>query len=900
MADNQNTPLLKLSDINYDELSPMMRQYYDIKKDLPEAIVFYRLGDFYEMFFDDAIYVSRLLELALTRRDCGNNMRAPMCGVPFHSYQSYAQKLISSGLKVAICEQLEDPALTKGLVKRGIVNILTPGTATDFMGGEGDKDNNYLMSIYCIGSQFGIAAADISTGDFDATQLTFEANGEHLMNLIGRYRPSEILYNPAFESTPEYEVIRQGFTTSFTKRSDRSFDGDTVKKHKYVMQDIDKFYDPSMLLSACGAIAQYAEETKTGRVMYLNTVKCFVMSDTMELDYSTRTNLELTATIRSKSKRGSLLWAIDRTKTAMGGRLLRKWIEEPLVVTSLINSRLDAVEEAYDKYMARQEMIEALSGLYDIERLSGKVSLGSCNARDLISLRNSLAKIPFLIECSSQFKKGIFKQINKDLDPLQDIYELIDSGISEECPLTLKDGDIIKRGYSEECDELYEIATNAKQYILQLENSEKEKTGIKTLKISYNKVFGYYIEVPRSQADNVPDNYIRKQTLANNERYITPEIKVLEDKIVNASSKRVALEYELFNEIRIKVAAASERLFRTARAVALIDVISSLAQLASDENYCRPVVDNSEIIEIEAGRHPVVEKTLNDTAGFISNDTSLDENRRLMVLTGPNMAGKSTYMRQVAIITLMAQIGSFVPAKSARIGLVDHIFTRIGASDDISMGQSTFMVEMREVSYILKNATRRSLLLLDEVGRGTSTYDGLSIAWAVIEYIMDPNILYSRTIFATHYHELNQLSRICRGVFNNHVDVKENKDGVVFLHKIVDGGTSDSYGIEVARLAGVPNDVLLRSKSILGELERIGNFKVVGSTKVEDGVLMPSSDAMPGQESIFNPGNVVYRKEDKLRSAIRDVDITRITPLEAMNILYELVKITGEEDNGEN
>jgi len=900
MSDNDNSVLLRLSDINPDDLSPMMRQYYDTKTRLPDTIIFYRLGDFYEMFFDDAIFVSKLLELALTRRDCGNNMRAPMCGVPFHAYQSYAQKLVTSGYKVAICEQLEDPALAKGLVKRGIVNILTPGTATDMLGNGNDKDNNYLMSIYCVGSQFGVAVADISTGEFEATQLTFDANSEHLMNLIGKYKPSEILYNDAFESCIEFKVIKNGFSTSFTRRSDRDFSADTIKKQHITCEDIDKFYDPVLLLSACGAITIYAEETKTNKVAYLNRIKCFLVSDTMELDYSTRTNLELTSTIRSKSRKGSLLWVMDRTKTAMGGRLLRKWIEEPLVVTSLINSRLDAVEEAYDKYMARQEIRECLTGLYDIERLAGKVSLGSCNARDLISLRNSLSKLPFLIECVSPFSKGVFRQIKGMLDPLNDVYELIEAGISEDCPLTIKDGDIIKRGYSAECDELYEIATNGKQYILQLENSEREKTGIKTLKISYNKVFGYYIEVPKSQADNVPDNYIRKQTLTNNERYITPEIKALEDKIVNASGKRVALEYELFMQIREKISQQYERIFACSRAVALIDVIFALAQLASDENYVKPVVDNSEVIEIEAGRHPVVEKMTTDSSGFISNDTDLNDNKRLMVLTGPNMAGKSTYMRQVAIIALMAQAGSFVPAKSARIGLVDHIFTRIGASDDISMGQSTFMVEMKEVSYILKNATRKSLLLLDEVGRGTSTYDGLSIAWAVIEYIMDPNILYSRTIFATHYHELNQLARICRGVFNNHVDVSENEDGVVFLHKIVDGGTSDSYGIEVARLAGVPGDVLERSKGILAELERIGNFKVAGNTQMEDGVLMPSSAPMPGQESLFDPGNVVYRREDKLRSAVRNIDITRITPLEAMNILYELVKITGEEDNGQN
>lgn len=891
-----NKPL-RLCDISPDDLSPMMQQYAELKTKLGDTILFYRLGDFYEMFFDDALYVSKTLELTLTARDCGNNMRAPMCGVPFHAFQTYANRLVSIGHKVAICEQLEDPALAKGLVKRGIVKVLTPGTMTDTTGLD-DRKNNYLMGIMCVGKQFGVAVADITTGDFEATQLSFADNGEHLINLIGKYLPSEIIHDKAFTDTREYQVIAKGFNTSYTLRSDRDFAPSRITSDKHIKTfGDDKFNDKELMFGACAAVLSYAEETQTDKVSHLREIKCFKVSDTMELDLTTRINLELTSTIRSKSKKGSLLWAIDRTKTAMGGRLLRKWVEEPLIITSSINARLDAVEEAESKFIARQEIMDGLTGLYDIERLAAKVSLGSINAREMLSLKNSIGKLPFLVTSCKAFSKGIFREISDILDPMEDIYELLDRAISEDPPVTIKDGDIIKRGYSAECDELYDIARNAKEYILALEAKEKERTGIKNLKIGYNRVFGYYVDVPRSNTTELPPEYTRKQTLANNERYISPELKELEDKILGAQTKRVALEYELFVQVRQKVSDNIGRLFGSARAVALLDVVTSLAELASEEGYVRPKVDNSEIIDIKDGRHPVVERMLTGDDRFIPNDTSLNDDNRLMVLTGPNMAGKSTYMRQVAIIVLMAQIGSFVPAKSAHIGLVDQIFTRIGASDDISMGESTFMVEMKEVSSILRNASRRSLLLLDEVGRGTSTYDGLSIAWAVIEYIIDPNILFARTIFATHYHELNQLQKMTKGVFNNHVDVKETDDGVVFLHKIVNGGTSDSYGIEVARLAGIPEDVLKRSRSILKELERIGNFKVTGNVEMDGGQAQPASTAMPGQESIFNPDNVVYRKEDKLRKTVKEIDITKVTPLEAMNILYGLIEEVKAEDN---
>ena len=890
---------MSLSDLKPEELSPMMQHDADMKAKCQDSFLLYRLGDFYEMFFDDAVKAAKILELALTRRDCGSGYRAPMCGIPFHAYSSYANKLVSSGYKVAICEQLEDPSLAKGLVKRGLIRILTPGTVTDALD---DRKNNYLMSICCIGSQFGVACADISTGDLEATQLTLPDNKEHLINLVSRYQPSEIICNKAFEDTACCQVIKTGTNIVLTLRNDRDFARDSVDKTEIRPDNLKLFSDPSLLISACGALILYAAETQTEKVKHLRDIHCFKISDSMELDHATRTNLELTQTIRGKTKRGSLLWAIDRTKTAMGGRLLRKWVEEPLISVTAINKRLDAVEEAKDKYIARQEIIESLTGLYDIERLAGKVSLGTCNARDLLSLRNSLAKLPFVKERLENFSKGIFKDIKELLDPMEDICELLEKGIAEDPPVTVKEGGIIKRGYNAECDELNDIALNAKEYIMNLEAGERERTGIKTLKISYNKVFGYYIDIPKSQSDKVPEEYERKQTLVNNERYITPQIKELEEKIVSASGRRVALEYELFSQIRDRVLGESKRLFGTASAVAMTDCITALAELAESENYVRPVVDMSEDIEIKSGRHPVVEKMMSsDGESFVPNDIQLDNEKRLMVLTGPNMAGKSTYMRQAALIVLMAQTGSFVPAEAARIGLVDHIFTRIGASDDISTGQSTFMVEMKEMSYIMKNATRRSLLLLDEVGRGTSTYDGLSIAWAAIEYIVDPGVLYARTIFATHYHELNQMERLNRGVFNCHVEVSENDGSVRFLHKISAGGTSDSYGIEVARLAGLPEDILKRSKSILSELERIGKFKVMGNTEgAPGGGTQLSSAAIPGQESFFNPENVLYQKEDKIRAMIKDLDVSRLTPIEAMNILYELHTMVKGEADGQN
>lgn len=895
ITDNTNGNRLTLDKIDISILSPMMKQYVETRLPLGDTILFYRLGDFYEMFFDDAIYVSKTLELTLTQRDCGSNLRAPMCGVPYHAYLTYANRLLASGHKIAICDQLEDPSMAKGIVKRGITKILTPGTLTDSNAID-DKRNNFLMSIYCIGRQYGVSVADITTGEFEGTQLTFIDNDEHLINLIGKYKPSEIIVNPDFEVTKAYKTIKQAFHIAFTTRNDRSFSVKRIQEHASTKSIIgkDSFTNPELVMCSAGGLLTYADETQTDTVYHLDNFKIIKLTDTMELDISTRTNLELTSTIRTNSKKGSLLWAIDRTKTAMGGRLLRSFVEAPLIDVNQINARLDAVSLCYDKFIARQEIIECLTGLYDIERLASKVALGNCNARDLLSLKNSLSKLPFIYDRVQEFDSvGLFKDIKSMLDPMQDIYELLEASINEDAPLTIKEGDIIKRGFNSECDEIADIASNAKNYIMQIEAREREKTGIKTLKIGYNRVFGYYIEISKAQTVNAPETYIRKQTLTNGERYVTEELKELEDKILSSSSRRNTLEYEIFCSIREKVSKEQDRLFATVKACALLDVITSLAELATNENYVRPIIDDSEVIEITDGRHPVIEQVLSKDDGFVPNDTCINTEDRLMILTGPNMAGKSTYMRQVALIVLMAQMGSFVPASYAHIGLVDRIFTRIGASDDISLGQSTFMVEMMEVSNILRNSTRRSLLLLDEVGRGTSTYDGLSIAWSVIEYIINPNTLYSRTIFATHYHELNQLERVTKGVFNSHVEVKENDEGVVFLHKISSGGTSNSYGLEVARLAGIPTEVLNRGKDILSELERIGDFKVDSNLGSFENI----SEQRQIDTNLFSAENMSFKKNDPIREMISSIDITKLTPIEAMNILYQLGEMVDKEGN---
>ena len=869
--------LLTYASVDVSTLSPMMRQYFDMKKTAGDAILMFRLGDFYEMFFDDAILVSRILELTLTARDCGLEKRAPMCGVPHHSASSYMQRLITQGYKVAICEQMEDPALAKGLVKRSITRVLTPGTVIDTNGLD-EKKNNFLVCVYKVGMQYGLAAADITTGTMEATQLITGNTAQHLVNMLSKYRASELIFNEEFSKDQLFSYVCDNLVGSVTLRPNADFSSglservlpSDLKKGKEGKKKVKSSFAEEtkniLLTSAIDAILAYLDETQQSQVTHFSEARIYEVSDTMELDVATRSNLEITSTIRSKSKKGSLLWAIDLTQTSMGGRRLREWVEEPLIDVSSITSRLDAVEQA-------------------------KNALSSVNARDLLNLRNTLSKLPYIQECAAQFQSGILKDTVSELEDLSDIYQLLESSLCEDPPISVKEGGMFKDGFNEEADRLRRASKDGKSIILEMEAKEKEETGIKNLKISYNKVFGYYIEVSKGNVPLVPDRYIRKQTLTTGERYITDELKKIEDMIIGSTAKLVQLEYDLFCEIREKIASQVHRLFRVANALAVLDVIMSLGELAERNNYCRPKVDDTTALVIEDGRHPVVEKMLKE-GEFVPNGITMDESdHRIMILTGPNMAGKSTYMRQTALIVLLAQIGSFVPASFAHIGIVDRIFTRIGASDDISLGQSTFMVEMNEVSGILRNGTYRSLLLLDEVGRGTSTYDGLAIAWAIIEFIANRSIMFARTIFATHYHELNQLEKTLPGVYNAHVEVEEKNKEVSFLHKISMGGTSDSYGIEVARLAGVPSEVVERANVILSELDKKKMQINYSSGDGQEGFEGPIS----GQIPIFAPSQKVS-DSNSLRSELVNLDISRITPLEAMNILYSLIEKAKGDD----
>lgn len=881
--------------LNREFLTPMMLQYLDQKEQCRDAILMFRLGDFYEMFFDDAVTASSVLELALTGRDCGLDRRAPMCGIPHHAAQSYIAKLVSHGYKVAICDQMEDPALAKGIVKRAITRILTPGTLVDSSALD-DKKNNFILAIYRLGMQYGIAIADITTSTFEATQLVIGNTDAQLVNLLSRYSPSEILCNRAFAKSPLIRTVESQFSVVVQERPDKEFASDNTSRLRLEYStDRRNSDDRQLLLSASGALLRYLDETQRFEVNHFSKIRVFSIDDTMELDVPTRLNLELTQTIRSKSKRGSLLWAIDKTVTSMGARLLHRWLDEPLVRVDQINSRQDAIEEMVESFIFRQELIEAMTGIADMERLASKISLATAGPRDMIHLKNTLRKLPFLREAAERFSRGVLGERTSGFDDLNDVYDFIDASIDDDAPITVKEGGIIKQGYSEEIDRLKEAAEHGKDFIISLEASEREKTGIRNLKIGYNRVFGYYIEVSKSNLSAVPESFIRKQTLANAERFITEELKSMEDTILGAQQRLMTLEYELFTDIRNRVAEHAQRLYATADHIALLDVVSSLAELAQRESYIRPVIDDSSDLIIESGRHPVVEKML-QSGDFVPNDTLMnDDSRRIMVLTGPNMSGKSTYMRQVALIVLLAQIGSYIPAQYARIGIVDRIFTRIGSSDDISSGQSTFMIEMNEAASILRNATRRSLILMDEIGRGTSTFDGLAIAWSILEFIGDPAVMFARTIFATHYHELNAMEGRIPGIFNAHVAVEEKDGTVVFLHKIENGGTDDSYGIEVARLAGVPEDVILRAGKVLIELEKSkiiseGTAPSVDRTELTD--ITADGDLplrpMSGQMDIFTLRKSFVR-QDPIRDELLSLDITTMTPLESMNILYALI-----------
>ena len=833
------------------EFSPMMQHYLATKSQYKDCILFYRLGDFYEMFFDDAITTSRELELTLTGKDCGQEERAPMCGIPYHAAENYISKLISKGYKVAICEQLEDPKLAKGIVKRDVIRVVTPGTVMESNLLE-EKKNNYIMSIYKSGIFYGVTVCDISTGDFRTTQIKDHNNFAMLLDEISRYSPAEIIVNPMMaECTEEIDRIRERFEIYVTKLEESEFLGDyKVIDERYHLQDdngefVETIKDKGLCVASTSGLIKYLLDTQKNSLDHINTLKIYSTTKYMSLDINARRNLEITEKLRDKSKKGTLLWVLDKTSTAMGGRLLRRWLSDPLIDSKQINSRLDAVEELKNDLILKGDIIDLLKGVYDIERLAGKISYGSVNARELISLKNSVRQLPEIKKILSRTKSKMLVDLYESLDTLDDVYELIEKTIVDEPPISVKEGGLIKLGFDEEIDKLKTATTQGKNWLIELETREREATGIKGLKVGFNKVFGYYIEVTKSNINMVPDRYIRKQTLTTGERYITEELKNLENQILGAEEKVVNLEYNAFVQVRDQIEKQILRVQKSASIVSSLDVLCSFATVADEQNYVKPIIDNEGIIDIKDGRHPVIEKIL-PSGSFVQNDTYLDKkDNRLSIITGPNMAGKSTYMRQVALITLMAQCGCFVPASYAKIGVVDKIFTRVGASDDLSMGQSTFMVEMMEVATILKEATSNSLVILDEIGRGTSTYDGLSIAWAVAEYISDSEKCGAKTLFATHYHELTKLEEKLEGVKNYSIAVKEKGEDVIFLRKIVPGGTDESYGVHVAKLAGVPQVVTKRANEILRSLER----KSVLGEKVQE---KENKQVASGQLDLYN------------------------------------------------
>ncbi len=863
------------------EFSPMMQRYLETKEQYKDCILFYRLGDFYEMFFDDAITAARELEITLTGKDCGQEERAPMAGVPHHAAEMYISRLIAKGYKVAICEQLEDPKTAKGIVKRGVIRVVTPGTIVESNMLE-ERKNNYIMSIFKSGIYFGISVCDISTGEFYAAEIKDNNNFPQLLDEIARYSPSELVINSNLaDCTEEMSKIRERFNAYITRFQDKFFDTKPdIIKLRFNLVDtnqkpIENIEERSFAVASINALIEYIEQTQMTSLDHINKITIYEISKYMSLDINARRNLEITEKMRDKSKKGTLLWVLDKTSTSMGGRHLRRWLNDPLIDTLEINRRLEAVKELKENVMLRGDVIDNLKKVYDIERLAGKMAYGNANARDMITLKNSLARLPEVKSVLQNCNSPMLKDIYENLDELQDIHDLIEKSIVEDPPMTVKDGGIIKMGYNEEVDKLKTATTEGKNWIIQLEADEREKTGIKNLKVGFNKVFGYFIEVTKSNLDQVPERYIRKQTLTNAERYITEELKNLENQILGAEEKVVILEYDLFTKIREEIAKNIVRLQKTATMVSTLDVLASFAQVAEDMNYCMPQVDNSGVINIKGGRHPVIEKMLG-AGEFVENDTYLDKDEnRLSIITGPNMAGKSTYMRQVALITLMAQVGSFVPAEEAKIGVVDKIFTRVGASDDLSMGQSTFMVEMMEVATILKEATPNSLVILDEIGRGTSTYDGLSIAWAVAEYIANKEKCGAKTLFATHYHELTELEEKIEGVKNYSIAVKEKGEDIIFLRKIVRGGTDESYGIHVARLAGVPKMVTEEANKILKSLER----KNILTGKKEE---KKDKKQVEGQFDMYN------FKLAEIAHEIDKINLNELTPIDALNTLVKI------------
>lgn len=850
-----------------EKLSPMMQRYLETKEQYPDCILFYRLGDFYEMFFDDAKTASKELELTLTGKNCGLPERAPMCGVPFHSANVYIERLVAKGYKVAICEQLEDPKNAKGLVDRGVVRVITAGTRT-FENMLDDKNNNYFLTV-CKKGSTALVFCDISTGEVFACELKKDSS---VLNEIARYAPSEVILNPAAKTQFERDIVSR-ITEAVTEYDDAFFETDIeciARQFKRDAQALSERTDA--LKSAVCAMIRYLEHTQKAHVDCIDTITLYDAGEFLEMDFATRRNLEITETMRDKAKKYSLLWVLDRTKTSMGARKIKQWLEKPLINAVSINNRLYAVKELKEDIMLADDFAAVLSKIYDIGRITNRISLNTAAPKDLVALKNSLLALPELNYLLSKTKSPMLSQLNKDFDIMSDIAKLLQISINDDAPISLRDGGIIKDGYNEELDELRKISKDGRAWILGTEAEEREATGIKNLKISYNKVFGYYIEVTKSNSDMVPDYYIRKQTLVNAERYITPKLKEMEDKVLGATERITELEIRLFDEIRQKIGEEIDRLKKVCDIIAKVDVLQSLAQVAFKLGYSMPEVLDKGGITIKDGRHPVVERTLKDTM-FVPNDTEMDEEEnRELIITGPNMAGKSTYMRQVALITLMAQIGSFVPASYAKIGVVDKIFTRVGASDDIAQGQSTFMLEMVEVSNILKNAGAKSLVILDEIGRGTSTYDGLAIAWAVAEFMAET--AKSKTLFATHYHELTGLENDFPSIKNYSVAVKKHGDDITFLRKIIRGGADDSYGIEVAALAGVKKSVIERAKQIL---------KMVENEDMESAHARKKTEFMP-QIGIEDQTALDIFEE------LKAMDVTTYTPIEALNKLYEMAK----------
>lgn len=868
------------------EYTPMMQQYLQTKKEYPGCILFYRLGDFYEMFFEDAKIVSKELELTLTGKNCGMEERAPMCGVPFHALDTYLSRLVQKGYKVAICEQVEDPKEAKGIVKREVIRVVTPGTNTDPASMDESK-NHYLMCVVYLDDKYGISFADVSTGDYYVTEVDSERK---MLDEFYKIQPVELICNEALMiSGVDLDELKERLGITISPLAPWYFSDElcekTLKDHfrAATLQGLG-LSDSGSGVIAAGALLKYLLETQMVELSQLSSIHPYVTGKYMVIDSSSRRNLELTETLREKQKRGSLLWVLDKTKTAMGARMLRSFLEQPLIEPEKIKMRQDAIKDLNAQVITRDELREYLHPVYDLERLISRVSYQTANARDLIAFKSSLAMLPPIKTLLSDFHAEELRLIDEALDPLQDLFALIDKALVEDPPLSIRDGALLKSGYHAEVDRLREARIHGKQWLTDLEQREREATGIKNLRVRYNKVFGYFIEVTNSYLNLVPETYIRKQTLTNAERFLTPELKEMEETILGAEERLMSLEYELFCQLRQTLAKEIVRIQKTAKAIAALDVFASLALVAEQNRFCCPKINTNGRIEIKNGRHPVVEKMIpNDL--FIPNDTLLDNGKnRISIITGPNMAGKSTYMRQVALIVLMAQIGCFVPADEADIGIVDRIFTRVGASDDLASGQSTFMVEMTEVANILRNATADSLLILDEIGRGTSTFDGLSIAWAVVEHISNPKLLGAKTLFATHYHELTELEGKLDNVNNYCIAVKEQGEDIVFLRKIVPGGADKSYGIQVARLAGVPESVTDRAKEIVEQLLLHDISKAAAGIEVHQPLSNPLMDDVDmTQMSLFDTVT-----DEAIAEELMNLKLSNMTPLEALNKLYEL------------